>query len=458
LPRFAICSRKAAKIVNFNNFPEYFQQTRNGVKKIMRHLLKLLVIFTVISVAYSGFAQERQGAFYISPFIGGYTFEGNQDLNTRPVYGLRGGYNFTKNIAAELVFGYDSTKYAPAAVDVDAKAYNYRLEGIYNFMPDKKLVPFVAIGVGGQSLRYDDGVLGTNIDRNRIVGDYGAGLKYHFTDLIALRADVRHVLAFGSTYNNLVYTLGIVFSFGGKKESRVVAQAPEQAPVALIAAPINLAAAAVSESQINLAWNSVAGATGYKIYRDGTYVTSSPAAALPDKGLNADTRYCYTVTAFDQTNKESDPSNTACAKTPAPPVVETMKKEAESATAAVAKEMIEKGRATINVEFDTNKAKIKTKYHQEIEKFALVMKDYPELKVIIEGHTDTVGGKNFNQKLSERRANSVKNYMVKNFGIDESRLTAKGYGLSKPIASNKDAAGRQKNRRVEAVVDYTVKK
>ena len=432
----------------------------------MKQLFKLLVVFIAIVIASASFAQERQGAFYISPFIGGYTFEGNQDLATRPVYGLRAGYNFTKNIDAELVFGFDSTKYAPAAVDIDTKAYNYRLEGLYNFMPDKRLVPFVAVGIGGQSLRYDDNALGDNIDRNRLVADYGAGLKYHLTDLIALRADVRHVLALGSAYNNLEYTLGIVFSFGGKKEqtiSRVAEQAPapavvQQAPApVVIAAPINLSATAVSESQIDLNWNSVEGAAGYKISRDGQYVASSPIASLPERGLIADTRYCYTVTAVDQTGKESDPSNTACAKTPAPPVAE-MKKEAESGAAAVAKEMFQKGRATINVEFDTNKDKIKPRYHQEIEKFAIVMKNYPDLKVVIEGYTDNTGGEKYNQKLSQRRANSVKNYMVKNFGINESRLTAKGYGLSKPIASNKDKAGRQKNRRVEAAVDYTVKK
>jgi OmpA-OmpF porin, OOP family len=424
----------------------------------MKQLLKLLVIIIVIVLASASFAQERQGAFYISPYIGGYTFEGNQDLGTRPLYGLRAGYNFTKNIDAELVLGFDSTKYAPAAADIDTKAYNYRLEGLYNFMPDKRLVPFIAIGIGGQSLRYDTA---GDIDRNRPVLDYGAGLKYHLTDLIALRADVRHVLALGSAYNNLEYTLGVVFSFGGKKEqviSRVAEQAPAS-PVAAppIAAPINLSAAAVSESEVDLNWNSVKGATGYKISRDGQYVASSPIASLPDVDLNADTRYCYNVTAVDQAGKESGPSNTACAKTPAPAVAE-MKKEAESGAAAVAKEMFEKGRATINVEFDTNKDKIKPRYHQEIEKFATVMKNYPELKVIIEGHTDNVGEKNYNQKLSQRRANSVKNYMVKNFGIAESRLTAKGYGLSQPIASNKDKAGRQKNRRVEAAIDYKVKK
>lgn len=69
-----------------------------------------------------------------------------------------------------------------------------------------------------------------------------------------------------------------------------------------------------------------------------------------------------------------------------------------------------------------------------------------------------VGGVGDNQKLSQRRAEGVKNYMVKTFGIDASRLSAKGYGMTRPIESNKTAAWRQKNRRVEPAADYTIKK
>jgi OOP family OmpA-OmpF porin len=78
--------------------------------------------------------------------------------------------------------------------------------------------------------------------------------------------------------------------------------------------------------------------------------------------------------------------------------------------------------------------------------------------VVIEGHTDNTGKKAYNQKLSEKRANSVKSYLTKQFGTEESRLTAKGYGMSKPIDSNKTKAGRQNNRRVEAAVNYIIKK
>ena len=63
-----------------------------------------------------------------------------------------------------------------------------------------------------------------------------------------------------------------------------------------------------------------------------------------------------------------------------------------------------------------------------------------------------------NQKLSQRRAESVKNYLVQNFGIDPARLSAKGYGMTRPIADNKTAEGRQKNRRIEANFDAVVVK
>ncbi len=73
---------------------------------------------------------------------------------------------------------------------------------------------------------------------------------------------------------------------------------------------------------------------------------------------------------------------------------------------------------------------------------------YPEVKVEIRGYTDSVGGWELNQTLSQRRANSVKKYLV-NSGIQGERLLAKGYGEADPIASNKSAGGRAENRRIE---------
>jgi len=120
--------------------------------------------------------------------------------------------------------------------------------------------------------------------------------------------------------------------------------------------------------------------------------------------------------------------------------------------------IIEKGRQTLNVEFDFDKSTIKKGYYDDIDSLVQVMKDYPDLNVVIEGHTDSVGSNAYNKKLSQRRAESVKKYMVEKGGIDANRLKAQGFGEEKPIASNKTKEGRQQNRRVEAAVDYLIEK
>jgi OmpA-OmpF porin, OOP family len=104
----------------------------------------------------------------------------------------------------------------------------------------------------------------------------------------------------------------------------------------------------------------------------------------------------------------------------------------------------------LHIEFDTDKADIKPEYFGEVEKVADFMKTYPQVKGTIEGHTDNVASAGYNLKLSQRRAESIVNMLVEKYGIDESRLTARGYGLTKPIASNKTKEGRQKNRRTVA--------
>jgi OOP family OmpA-OmpF porin len=119
--------------------------------------------------------------------------------------------------------------------------------------------------------------------------------------------------------------------------------------------------------------------------------------------------------------------------------------------------IIEKGRQTLNVEFDFDKSTIKKGYYQDIDNLAQVMKDYPDINVVIEGHTDSVGTAAYNKKLSQRRAEAVKKYMVEK-GIDVNRLKAQGFGEEKPIASNETKEGRRQNRRVEAAVDYIIEK
>lgn len=102
-----------------------------------------------------------------------------------------------------------------------------------------------------------------------------------------------------------------------------------------------------------------------------------------------------------------------------------------------------------NVYFDFNKASLSSESDKELELFVCFMKDYPDMKVEIAGHTDAVGNADYNLSLSKSRANSVVNHLVKN-GIAKSRLESIGYGEMIPLASNDDEdEGREYNRRIE---------
>ncbi|MEL0651881.1 OmpA family protein [Algibacter sp. TI.3.09] len=114
-------------------------------------------------------------------------------------------------------------------------------------------------------------------------------------------------------------------------------------------------------------------------------------------------------------------------------------------TAAVQKQLNEYAKTIL---FDTGKSSIKAQSATVLGDIINILKEYPTSKFTVEGHTDSIGSEKLNQRLSDSRANSVKEYLIEN-GINAFRLSALGYGESKPIDSNKTRTGRANNRRVE---------
>lgn len=114
---------------------------------------------------------------------------------------------------------------------------------------------------------------------------------------------------------------------------------------------------------------------------------------------------------------------------------------------------IEKGKEFIlsNIYFDTDKYELKSTSYTELNKLVEVLKANSEYSITISGHTDNVGNKSYNLRLSENRAKAVAKYLISK-GISEDRITAVGYGSSQPIANNDSEEGRMKNRRVSFTI------
>lgn len=203
----------------------------------MKKTLAALILVAVASLGTTPVrAAVNGGEFSVSPFAGGYVFDGSQDLSSALALGTRFGYNFDPHWGAEGQFTYAR----PRAHGNYGNLYAIRGDVLYHFMPKSDLVPFLALGGGW--MRTDAPCFSCD----DVTLDLGAGLKYFVTDTIALRADFRQVMAFKSghgtdTWQNSEITAGLSFHFGGVK--------PPPPPVEAASEPATAPAPPATESQ-----------------------------------------------------------------------------------------------------------------------------------------------------------------------------------------------------------------
>jgi OOP family OmpA-OmpF porin len=313
----------------------------------------LICILCVTSVLR---AEIKEGSTTLSIFVGGYIFDHDLNLDDGLTGGLGMGYNITENLGVDAAINYVDTKFehAQRLDDKDVSVYLYHLDLLYHLMPESSIVPYLAAGVGG--ITYDPREKGIDMSTD-FIANYGLGLKYFIMPTMGLRGDVRHVIGCNEceTSNNLLYTAGLIFAFGGKEEIKE-APPPPPAPVPEVVPP-------------------------------------PPPPPSPKEEQGA---YVFR-----------------------------------------------------NIYFDFNKANLREESLPIIDEVAGLLKAKPDMKMEIQGHTDSKGTAAYNLKLSERRAEAVKAYLVKDEAIKPERLTTKGYGLTKPVTTNATEEGRAKNRRVE---------
>jgi OOP family OmpA-OmpF porin len=115
----------------------------------------------------------------------------------------------------------------------------------------------------------------------------------------------------------------------------------------------------------------------------------------------------------------------------------------------------EVARISLNVQFDFDQSVVKPEFTDEIQEVADFLRQYPDTVASLEGHTDAMGTDEYNQSLSQRRVDAVRQVLINQFGIAANRVRAQGFGESRPVASNDTADGRAQNRRVESVITTT---
>ena len=171
----------------------------------------LLVIFVLLSGPVRLGAENREGAFTLGPFFGaqGFPLNGESHFDVDWYPGIRAGYNFTPNLGAEFVFGYNNTVRDPEGWH--CKIYQYGADMLYHLRPGKRFVPFLAVGFGAFTVDYDDSALSSRTDA---YFNFGGGLDYALTERMSVRADYRHAMTLVEGEHAVAGTMSLRFQFG----------------------------------------------------------------------------------------------------------------------------------------------------------------------------------------------------------------------------------------------------
>lgn len=469
------------------------------MNKVASRVIALLCGLFLLTFTGSAFAEIKPHALTLTPYISAHIFEGNEGVDNAPEYGLSVAYNFSKHWAAELTGNYMKVDETSPGVQ-RFRIVSTRLDAIYHIMPEEKIVPYFAFGAGALSIEQDpSSPTHTNED---LSANYGFGVKFFVTDWLAIRTDIRHFFRFdvseagshyNQTYNNLLLSAGLAFQVGGEgdvTEIQVDAdedgivdsrdRCPDTPPgydVDRFGCTLDTDGDGVVDTDDMCADTPA----GTEVDGNGCpIVVEQPVVQDTDgDGINDFDDKCPNTPAEIPVNaygcpKDSDGDSIFdvdddCPNTPAgtsvgpdgcgPDEVNIkLRSEDESARTEAFRSEHPEGASLaalaamesldLGIEFAPNMSIIAKKYSADLQQAANFIKAHPGTKIIVEGHTDSTGGREANRKLSQKRADTVRWTLVRDYGVDPKQVVAKGFGESQPIADNNTQEGRAKNRRV----------
>ena len=366
----------------------------------------------------------KTGSFTFTPFAGVYLNGKYQDLDTNAdrreeiwAYGLRFGYAFTPffEVESRLMFVPTETTF-----NRNQNVYAYGLDGLGQLSITEWFTPYVLLGMG--AMTFDPGAVSR---QTKFAVDYGLGLKFFVFKNLALRPEIRGATNFGGTNTAFVGTLNLTY-YAGRDQPHKNDRDQDGILDSVDACPD-------SPETMN------------EYQDDDGCPDEKPVEPIPTPTPTPAPEPTPTPTPTPVADQDSDGILDKDDKCPKEAEVLNGYNDEDGCPDSVLDEF---SGVIEGIYFDSGKDTIQKDSYKVLDRAVSFFKKYPLLRLRIEGHTDTDGTQKLNARLSQGRANNVRQYLIHR-GIAEDRVESVGYGSSRPVASNSDADGKAKNRRIE---------
>ena len=373
-------------------------------KKMMPVLLSAVFLLPL-----AAHAEIKAGSVELSPFAGYNFFDNQHNIKDRPVFGGRIGYNFTNHFGLEGTGEFSKTRVDDKSLTQteqgqftgvdDVKIISYHLDLVYHFLPEEKFNPFIVAGYGAS--HYNPEIN----DKNMRLLDYGVGAKYWVAEHVALRVDLRDKMTFDENLHNLSATAGLVFAFGGESKDAI--------------APVARPDDSDSDGVIDPSDKCPNTPAGVAVDKDGCPLDADKDG-VPDY----------------RDKCPGTPAGVSVDKDGCPPVKKVVilasepKEKVKAAAIAPAVVVL----AFEDIYFDFDKSTLTPEAKRIMKEDIQILKQNPNAKIRIAGYASASGTEEYNQKLSEKRADAVRTYLVSEGLIEADRLSIIGYGETDPAA------------------------
>lgn len=370
--------------------------------------------------------------------LGYIKFEGDEEVEDGPGISLRGGYDFNEwwGVEGKLLFApsldprtFNDDRFA-LTDEIWAMSLGTDLLLHLRNTDNLRWDPFLAVGVGFLFFEED---LGSG--KTEFAIDAGGGLQYHFSDQWAIRGDLRTGVAGGDTEAKLVGTLSGVYRIGAGVPVEMDIRGGE-----LDSDSDGLLDSREAEIGTD-PYNPDSDGDGLSDGQEVNRYTTDPLDQDSDFDGLKDGAEVFTYKT-DPLNQDTDGGGVADGHE----VIEDDTNPLDQSDDLM--------KYTLYIEFDYDKAIIRSEDYDELDIIIKALQRNPDATARIEGHADKrkTSKRDYNLKLSTRRAKAVRDYLVENAGFDEDRFTFVGYGFDRPVAPNDTEQNMQKNRRVEVYI------